>query len=139
MERSARTNALTSYVQACIVRIMKDRKRCGHNDLINEVTRQLSSRFHPNPLDIKKRIENLIEVWSSRALLFIIHSLTLSFSANTSNAATTASRTIIWCVFCYFCASQLAHFGPGLRRGCMPSCVSRMYAHCITNIVISHL
>ncbi|KAL1732356.1 Cullin [Schizophyllum commune] len=46
---------------ACIVRIMKDRKRCGHNDLINEVTRQLSSRFHPNPLDIKKRIENLIE------------------------------------------------------------------------------
>ena len=72
--RSAGTNALTSCVQACIVRIMKDRKRCGHNDLINEVTRQLSSRFHPNPLDIKKRIENLIEVWSSRALLFIIHS-----------------------------------------------------------------
>lgn len=32
-----------------------------HNDLINEATRQLASRFQPQPLDIKKRIENLIE------------------------------------------------------------------------------
>ncbi|TCD68497.1 cullin-3 [Steccherinum ochraceum] len=47
--------------EACIVRIMKDRKRMTHNDLINEVTRQLASRFLPNPLDIKKRVENLIE------------------------------------------------------------------------------
>ena len=41
---------------------MKDRKHMTHNDLINEVTRQLASRFQPNPLDIKKRIEGLIEV-----------------------------------------------------------------------------
>ncbi|KAF9468103.1 Cullin [Collybia nuda] len=47
--------------EACIVRIMKDRKHMGHNDLINEVTRQLTSRFQPNPLGIKKRIEGLIE------------------------------------------------------------------------------
>lgn len=33
-----------------------------HNDLINEVTRQLASRFQPNPMNIKKRIEGLIEV-----------------------------------------------------------------------------
>ena len=33
-----------------------------HNDLINEVTRQLASRFQPNPLSIKKRVEGLIEV-----------------------------------------------------------------------------
>lgn len=33
-----------------------------HNDLINEVTRQLASRFSPQPLGIKKRIESLIEV-----------------------------------------------------------------------------
>ncbi|KAG6813913.1 hypothetical protein H0H92_005762 [Tricholoma furcatifolium] len=46
---------------ACIVRIMKDRKHMTHNDLINEVTRQLSARFHPDPLNIKKRIEGLIE------------------------------------------------------------------------------
>ncbi|KAG5720239.1 Cullin-3 [Termitomyces sp. T112] len=46
---------------ACIVRIMKNRKHMAHNDLINEVTRQLSGRFHPDPLSIKKRIEGLIE------------------------------------------------------------------------------
>ena len=33
-----------------------------HNSLINEATRQLASRFQPQPLDIKKRIESLIEV-----------------------------------------------------------------------------
>lgn len=33
-----------------------------HIDLINEATRQLASRFQPNPLDIKRRIEGLIEV-----------------------------------------------------------------------------
>ncbi|CAL1716698.1 unnamed protein product [Somion occarium] len=48
-------------MEACIVRIMKDRKHMPHNDLVNEVTRQLTSRFLPNPLDIKKRIEGLIE------------------------------------------------------------------------------
>ncbi|KDQ59266.1 hypothetical protein JAAARDRAFT_33992 [Jaapia argillacea MUCL 33604] len=47
--------------EACIVRIMKDRKHMTHNDLVNEVTRQLSSRFQPNPLNIKKRIEGLID------------------------------------------------------------------------------
>ncbi|KAI5122284.1 hypothetical protein M0805_002364 [Coniferiporia weirii] len=46
---------------ACIVRIMKNRKHMTHNDLVNEVTRQLASRFQPQPLGIKKRIENLIE------------------------------------------------------------------------------
>jgi cullin 3 len=46
---------------ACIVRVMKDRKHMGHNDLINEVTRQLASRFQPMPTQIKKRIEALIE------------------------------------------------------------------------------
>lgn len=33
-----------------------------HNDLINEVTRQLTSRFLPNPFAIKKRIEALLDV-----------------------------------------------------------------------------
>ncbi|OCH95394.1 Cullin-domain-containing protein [Obba rivulosa] len=47
--------------EACIVRIMKDRKHMTHNDLINEVTRQLASRFQPDPLNIKKRIEGLID------------------------------------------------------------------------------
>ncbi|KAG8678576.1 Cullin-3, partial [Ceratobasidium sp. 394] len=47
--------------EACIVRVMKDRKRMAHNDLISEVTKQLSTRFHPVPAAIKKRIEALIE------------------------------------------------------------------------------
>ncbi|KAF8632266.1 hypothetical protein AX15_002011 [Amanita polypyramis BW_CC] len=46
---------------ACIVRVMKDRKHMTHNDLVNEVTRQLASRFQPDPLSIKKCIESLIE------------------------------------------------------------------------------
>lgn len=48
-------------MEASIVRIMKDRKHMSHNDLVNEVTRQLATRFQPNPLMIKKRIEGLIE------------------------------------------------------------------------------
>lgn len=52
----------STFVQACIVRIMKNRKHMIHTELVNEVTRQLSSRFQPNPLNIKKRIEGLIEV-----------------------------------------------------------------------------
>lgn len=58
--------ALNSYppslFQACIVRIMKSRKQMSHNDLVNEVTLQLTSKFLPEPLIIKKRIEHLIEV-----------------------------------------------------------------------------
>jgi cullin 3 len=48
-------------VEAAIVRIMKARKAMKHNDLIAEVTRQLSIRFTPTPLFIKKRIESLME------------------------------------------------------------------------------
>ena len=44
------------------MRVMKDRKHMTHNDLVNEVTRQLASRFQPNPMAIKRRIEGLIEV-----------------------------------------------------------------------------
>lgn len=48
-------------VEAAIVRIMKARKSLHHNDLIAEVTKQLSVRFVPTPQFVKKRIESLIE------------------------------------------------------------------------------
>lgn len=44
-----------------MVRIMKARKSLRHNDLVAEVTRQLSSRFVPSPTVIKSRIESLID------------------------------------------------------------------------------
>ncbi|KIJ62793.1 hypothetical protein HYDPIDRAFT_41506 [Hydnomerulius pinastri MD-312] len=56
--------------EACIVRIMKDRKKMTHNDLINEVTRQLAARFQPNPQNLKKRIEGLIDnIWSAARIV----------------------------------------------------------------------
>jgi len=48
-------------IDACIVRIMKTRRTMEHLALVNETTRQLSARFLPNPVLIKKRIESLIE------------------------------------------------------------------------------
>jgi hypothetical protein len=53
---------LTTHMKACIVRIMKDQKHMTHNGLVNEVTLQLTSRFLPNPVNIEKRIEALVEV-----------------------------------------------------------------------------
>lgn len=48
-------------IEAVIVRVMKNRKKVEHNLLIVEVTRQLSFKFIPDPLMIKKRIEALID------------------------------------------------------------------------------
>jgi hypothetical protein len=41
---------------------MKNNKNMTHNGLVNEATLQLTSRFLPDPRDIKERIEALIEV-----------------------------------------------------------------------------
>lgn len=48
-------------VEAAVVRIMKTRTRLEHNELVAEVSKQLSSRFTPSPADVKKRIESLID------------------------------------------------------------------------------
>jgi hypothetical protein len=43
---------------------MKAHNNMAHNELVIETTRQLASRFLPDPMSIKKRIEALIEVSS---------------------------------------------------------------------------
>ncbi|KAK3260197.1 Cullin-3A, partial [Cymbomonas tetramitiformis] len=48
-------------IEAAIVRIMKARRQLEHNNVIAEVTKQLSQRFMSNPSVIKKRIESLID------------------------------------------------------------------------------
>uniref|UniRef100_A0AB38Z7I0 Cullin family n=1 Tax=Paeonia suffruticosa TaxID=45171 RepID=A0AB38Z7I0_PAESU len=48
-------------IEAAIVRIMKSRRVLDHNNIIAEVTKQLQSRFLANPVEIKKRMESLIE------------------------------------------------------------------------------
>ena len=48
-------------VEATIVKVMKTRRRIEHNALIAEATKILSSKFGPDPVMIKKRIESLIE------------------------------------------------------------------------------
>lgn len=48
-------------IEAIIVKVMKSRRRLSHNDLITEATKLLKTKFNPDPLVIKKRIEGLIE------------------------------------------------------------------------------
>ena len=47
-------------VDACIVRVMKSRRTLSYNDLLDEVVRQLSRLFLPQPALVKSRIEDLI-------------------------------------------------------------------------------
>ena len=65
MKRSVVGQQLTpsrnGFFQACIVRVMKDRKILQHAELITEVVKQLSTRFKPSPPAIKQAIERLIE------------------------------------------------------------------------------
>ncbi|GAA6027978.1 hypothetical protein JCM8097_001811 [Rhodosporidiobolus ruineniae] len=53
--------ARNTQCDACVVRVMKDRKALIHQDLVHEVIRQLAHRFQPTPQMIKKSIERLIE------------------------------------------------------------------------------
>lgn len=48
-------------VNAAVVRIMKSRRSIGHTDLVGEIIKQLSSRFVPATVLIKRQVEELIE------------------------------------------------------------------------------
>jgi len=48
-------------IEACVVRIMKQRKELPHQQLFTEVITQLSGRFRPDLTMVKKRVESLIE------------------------------------------------------------------------------
>ncbi|KAI7729007.1 hypothetical protein M8C21_024552 [Ambrosia artemisiifolia] len=48
-------------IEAAIVRIMKAQRALDHRNLVSEVTKKLQSRFSPDRVEIKKRIESLIE------------------------------------------------------------------------------
>ena len=50
----------TTVIQAQLVKIMKGRRKEKHNELINEVIKQINS-FKPEPAMIKQQIEWLIE------------------------------------------------------------------------------
>ena len=68
-QKTAETDEITKKVDddrkliidAAIVRIMKSRKRLDHPSLLLETTRHLQTKFIPDPLMIKKRIEGLID------------------------------------------------------------------------------
>lgn len=79
---------------------MKDRKQMTHNDLINEVTRQLAIRFQPNPQDIKKRIETLIDVRLGNLVYgeFVVDSW---FSESIWSVVMTVNHINTWCVACF--------------------------------------
>jgi cullin 3 len=47
-------------LEAVVVRIMKARRSLSHNDLVSEVIKQVHL-FTPSPMDIKGRIESLID------------------------------------------------------------------------------
>lgn len=49
-----------NILDAVIVRIMKGRRRCGHQELLQEVMRQVN-HFRPQPPMIKAQIESLIQ------------------------------------------------------------------------------
>lgn len=48
-------------LEAAIVRVMKARQKMHHNELVAEVTALVQERFTPTPMEIKKRVESLID------------------------------------------------------------------------------
>jgi len=75
---------------------MKDRKHMTHNELVDEAIRQLTPRFLPVPINIKKRIEALIEVGGVPG--FGVHEVALHdvFRESISSDVKIVNHTTIW-------------------------------------------
>lgn len=48
-------------IDASIMKVMKSRRKIDYQQLIIETTKLLQARFKPDPIQIKQRIEHLIE------------------------------------------------------------------------------
>ena len=48
-------------VEAAVIKVMKARRTIEHANLVAETTKLLQNKFKPDPIQIKQRIELLIE------------------------------------------------------------------------------
>lgn len=80
---------------------MKNRQIMTHNDLINEVTQQLTNKFLPEPIVIKKRVEGLIEVRKIWLPCFFYLPSKIFNRKSISSDAKIGSHTNIWWDFCF--------------------------------------
>ena len=48
-------------IEAAIVKLMKTRKKMEHNQLLQDTIKILVSKFQPDVMMIKRRVESLIE------------------------------------------------------------------------------
>jgi hypothetical protein len=76
---------------------MKAHKSMSHNELVSETTRQLASRFLPDPMSIKKRIEALIEVSGARSKIILVREGRLyGVRGSILSDVKIVNRTTIW-------------------------------------------
>ena len=102
---------------------MKSRKTATHVNLMNEVTRQLSEKFIPDPQAIKKRIESLIEVRACCILCLVsdqacLRGNTLTERRMTENHIFTRHRTYMFFFGCRIlaCSSTLSNVCTGYAK-----------------------
>ncbi len=59
--RAAVLQTRIHHIDSVVVRVLKARRRIGHQSLLAEVAKHLAPRFNVQPAAVKKRIESLME------------------------------------------------------------------------------